>query len=424
MTKNQTSSHRARRVVNAAWNVTAAALRVGVRRLSTLWPRRHDHWVFGSRGDLFTDNPMYFFEYVRQAFPEIRAVWITGDRELAHRLRATGRRAYSRSSVAGIRELLQAKVNVYASDPADTGFALTGGAINVNVYHGLPIKQIEFDIDGGPARRAYHPATLPDRLRTHTLYAPKWEFQDVLATSSEWAEQQFRRSYQDRVGVVVRGCSPRMCAAFEGDSLPADLFPAETEVAKTIRRQTGRSLLFAPTWRRYEWNASDVLGSLDALENSLRASDTTLFVKSHLFSESAVGTGDRVVALPDRLDVTAILPLVDGLITDYSSIGLDAALLGKPVIWAPLDRAEYQRLESPRFDLDYDALIEGHHVSSPTELHAVISNAGWEDWTIPPDMLDLIWGPDAEATVIEGNSRLVEAVLRLTDSGDGTAADR
>lgn len=380
------------------------------RRLSGLLPRDSERWVFGSRGDLYTDNSMYLFEFVRRNSPEIQAVWISGDRELVRRLRDNGRAAYHRASVSGILYLLRAKVNVYSSDPSDTSFAFTGGAINVNLYHGLPIKQIEFDIESAAGRRVYHPATLLGRIRSRTVYAAKWTYQDVLATSSEWAEEQFRRSYQGRVGHVVRACAPRMSAALSREPLPAKLFPVEHELVSTVREQGGKTLLYAPTWRRYEWDVSESLGDLGELEMVLEETETTLFVKTHLFCKGSVEGERRVVGVPDSVDVSAILPHVDGLITDYSSIGLDAALLGKPVIWTPIDRAKFQELESPNFDLDYDALTRGHAVASSSELLSVLADGEWSDWTVPAALIEQIWGRDAQELLASGNSRLVEAV--------------
>lgn len=398
--------------LRSGWRVAAASARLACRTVSAIVPKRSQVWVFGTRGDHFIDNPMYLYEYVHATRPDLHPVWISGDGQVVGRLRDSGRTAHRRGSVAGIRDALTAKVNIYSSDPSDTSFAFTGGAINVNLYHGLPLKQIEFAIESQPAYGIYHPATLAQRLRSHTLYAAKWAFQDVLATTSQWAEKTFRRSYAERVGTTVLGTSPRVSAALVKSPLDPELFSDERQLAELLAARSGPALLFAPTWRRYEWTPRDVLGETPALVDALAASDTTLVIKGHLNEPTAAQGSDRIVVVPSHLDATAVLRAVDGVITDYSSIAFDAAMLGKPVIWCPFDLERYQRSESPQFNLDYQQLTRDGCVSSPDELHTAIAQARWRTWHLPTECLETLWGEDAADQLRTGNERLVDAIVQ------------
>ncbi|MFT4232931.1 MAG: CDP-glycerol glycerophosphotransferase family protein, partial [Leucobacter sp.] len=115
-------------------------------------------------------------------------------------------------------------------------------------------------------------------------------------------------------------------------------------------------LLYAPTWRD---------GSVDpavpsdaeaaAISAWLAANDARLIIRSHpmgsgaydaVFGETDAADGrlaERVHFLPQSLapDITPLLGAFDLVVTDYSSIAIDYALLERPIVWFAPDLAEY-----------------------------------------------------------------------------------
>ena len=83
---------------------------------------------------------------------------------------------------------------------------------------------------------------------------------------------------------------------------------------------------------------------IDVLDDA----DATLLVRSH-----PLGAGAYVPPLPTARvralgsdvasDITPLLPGMDVLITDYSSLAFDAGLVGLPVVYLAPDVAEYAR---------------------------------------------------------------------------------
>ncbi len=122
-----------------------------------------------------------------------------------------------------------------------------------------------------------------------------------------------------------------------------------------------------------------------------------LLVRSH-----PLGSGDytppfpteRVVGLGSELvtDVTPLLPGLDALVTDYSSLAFDAALVPLPVVFlAP--------------DVDAYARTRGFYGS-----YADVAGEGWATrWTEAAAQLDALLGDEAD------RARRIERAERLSD---------
>lgn len=81
---------------------------------------------------------------------------------------------------------------------------------------------------------------------------------------------------------------------------------------------------------------NEVLPHLEQLEAALAASDTQLLIKGHLYDRLALPRRSASISLvANDEELGAILGDVDGVITDYSSVMFDAALIGLPVIFTP-----------------------------------------------------------------------------------------
>ena len=114
------------------------------------------------------------------------------------------------------------------------------------------------------------------------------------------------------------------------------------------------------------------------------------------------------MSVPSDYDVSALLSGVDLLITDYSSVFFDFALLDRPVVFYPYDLAEYRRRESGTFTYPYESLLEGRSVSAPAELLKVLRSGAWRAWTLPDNLRSTVWGNESD--VVGGNRKLIEAV--------------
>ena len=311
-----------------------------LRTLSRVVPRRADRWVFASRADAYVDNPRFLFEHVADHHHEISAVWVSGDDAVVDRVRGEGRSAARRWSISGIWSTLRAGVAVYAFDVADVNVALTGGTVGVNLYHGIPLKQIENDITVGSARRIYHPRTLADRLRAATVYYPRSIPNDLVLAPSAQVAQAMQRAFGARARHMMVGRPPRMTVSV------ADRAAVAVEGADRGGDDHPAVLLYAPTWRVPPgFDLAEALPDLEALESALSDANTRLLIKAHLYDKVMLPRLlDRVELVPNEAEINELIGRVDGVVTDYSSVMFDAALLRIPVVFYPFDLADYVRL--------------------------------------------------------------------------------
>ncbi len=103
------------------------------------------------------------------------------------------------------------------------------------------------------------------------------------------------------------------------------------------------TVLYAPTYRRHRPDRyQDVLDRFDDPRYAL-------VIKPHPLVESNV-TGENVVNA-SGVDVLDLLPLCDAVITDYSAVAFEAAVLDKPIYFFLYDFEEYEREHGLNVDL-------------------------------------------------------------------------
>ncbi|MHA1770222.1 MAG: CDP-glycerol glycerophosphotransferase family protein [Candidatus Thorarchaeota archaeon] len=106
-------------------------------------------------------------------------------------------------------------------------------------------------------------------------------------------------------------------------------------------------ILYAPTWRDYSktiffpWDDYDS----EQLEEWLERNNALLLLRTHRNDNITLSQSKRIRAFGfDKCpEVTDILPEVDILVTDYSSITADFLLLDRPIVYVPYDVDEFTK---------------------------------------------------------------------------------
>lgn len=136
-----------------------------------------------------------------------------------------------------------------------------------------------------------------------------------------------------------------------------------------------RVVLYAPTFRGDSIGAARTAGLPDwaTLRDGL-ADDHVLLVRLHPFIRHALVI-DReldgfVTDVSDHPDINELLLLADALVTDYSSVIFEFALLGRPIVFFAPDLDAYERERG--FYLDYRADVPGPVTSTTHELVAAL----------------------------------------------------
>ncbi|OLQ76089.1 hypothetical protein BIT28_18910 [Photobacterium proteolyticum] len=129
-----------------------------------------------------------------------------------------------------------------------------------------------------------------------------------------------------------------------------------------------RLFLYSPTWRPYEDVKLFPFGdySPETVEKKLVENDIVIFIRLHPKFEGDITPylNSRIINLDSNQaeDITEYLDQFDVLLTDYSSIYCDFAMLGKPVGFIPYDIKLYEK--SVGFSFDYKQVTWGDEVNS------------------------------------------------------------
>lgn len=261
----------------------------------------------------------------------------------------------------------------------------TRGAFVVQLWHGIPLKRLHLD---SPATMRV--SFLPDHRLVRGLVARAYRVAGRGISLFPVASELVAARVASAFGV------PRERIAVTGDPRTDALLTPASDALAAIEAATGaplgaaRVVLFAPTWRD---GAPDpgVPGPAewDAIAAWLERTDAMLLIRSHPLGVGDYAAGparsERIRLLgTDRVrDVNTVLSAVDAVLTDYSSIAFDAALIGVPSVLLAADLESYAKgrgLYDP-----YREFSGGRHVAG---------------WTEALDLLDAALAGDAAARAV------------------------
>lgn len=276
-------------------------------------------------------NPAAIYEKARELAPGVRGVWVVKPGVSV----PAGVETVQPGTKAYYRALARAKYLINnATFPPEV--VKRPGAVHVQTHHGTPLKTMGLDQPRFPASRGRFD---PERLRRDIA---NWDFS---VTANRHTTLLWDRQFPIK-GETLETGYPR------NDRL-ARAGAAETAAA---RAELGigpdeRVILYAPTHREWHATFTPVL-DVDALAEAL-GPDTRILLRGHYFY-GGLGIPPRspqVVDVSAHPSVETLMIASDALMTDFSSIMFDYAVLDRPlVIYAP-DWEIYQAVRGVTFDL-------------------------------------------------------------------------
>lgn len=373
--------------------------------LSFLMPRDKNIWLFGSTfGRRFADNPRYLYLYVSQHSDRssnqvhqqveawkkqghqwnvdencknLRPIWMSHNRDIVSFLQEQGYEAYYYHSLKGIWYALRGGVYVYDNYSKDINFWQSGGAVKVNLWHGLPLKKIQHD---NIHDRFRHPRNVWEKFKCFPRNLSDEKPSDTVLCPSERMRDIFASAFQTE-HVIVSGY-PRWDGMLEKEMSPLYL-PRELQHLTRIAEYRNhhphtKMLCYMPTFRQSE---KKLLGLIDfpELERFLQENDYLLCIKLHPKSTIKDSIrqikSERILVYEDGLDSNLLLKETDVLVTDYSSAFFDFALTEKPIVFFCYDYEEYVK-ESRELYFDYEEVIPGAKVETQSELQIILKEMG------------------------------------------------
>ncbi|AJR09516.1 hypothetical protein C9J03_02485 [Photobacterium gaetbulicola] len=235
-------------------------------------------------------------------------------------------------------------------DAPISGLLMKHNRLVIQLGHGTPIKNIGLmDQSASLLKKLYYKL-----MSTNISY--------YLSPSDFFAEYIGKAFGVDQKQVLVAR-QPRLDSMSSGKS---DFIDSHRKDKDTT------FILYSPTWRPYSDVKLFPFDDFDkeTLNQKLIQANTVIFLRLHPKFEVDLSTycSSHVVNLDSGKaeDITEHLDQFDGLITDYSSIFCDFAMLGKPVGFLPYDQHEY--CEHVGFSHDYNQMTWGNMITKQDEL--------------------------------------------------------
>ncbi|ETK37469.1 bifunctional glycosyltransferase/CDP-glycerol:glycerophosphate glycerophosphotransferase [Microbispora sp. ATCC PTA-5024] len=301
-------------------------------------PIRRGTVVFESHlGAQYSDNPKYVYEELRRRKTGHRAVW-------SHRGAAKG-------------------------FPADAELVRRGSWA---YYHALARAEFWVDNQGFPAGLVKRPETT--YLQTwHGSAYKRMGLDEPRTKAGTRARRERMRAMVERYDHFLIRSEHDRRTLVRGLGVTADLLPTgyprndplvnggDPGELDALRRRLGLPagrtvVLYAPTFRADEKGRPErrfeIPFDLGRFARELGGTHV-LLVRAHYLSAVVVppGLGHAVVDVGDVHDVTPLLLLSDVLVTDYSSLMFDYALLDRPMVFHTPDADAYVSRRGAYFDL-------------------------------------------------------------------------
>ena len=360
--------------------------------------RKKNSYAFGSFRGSFNDNAKYLFIYASEHCKDIKIAWISQNKATVNHIRSMGFKAYYVFSLRGVWHALTSKYWFFNSYTSDIMYCLSGGAVCVNLWHGVGIKRIEYNITTGPLSKRY------DRSDREDAYCHPEVFRkpDYIVSSSSFQTEFFSMSFR----------VPKECCLEFGYSRNEILKQSDSERMAFVKKYESESvlemieflkrfdkvLIYMPTWRDSQRDIFVQGMNLERLNNVLAASNEVVLLKPHanVIIDNSVHGLSNVLILDGRMDVYPLLPYTDVLITDYSSILYDYLLMpDKDVILYLYDYKDY--VADRDFAYPFDENVTGKKVFNFEDLLQCVSS---HDYAVNSEsvrhIVDKFWGKSIE----------------------------
>ena len=382
--------------------------------LSFLFCRKKNRYAFGSFRGSFNDNAKYLFIYASTHLPShIEVAWISQNKETVSRVRSCGLKAYSIFSIRGAWYALTSRYWFFNSYTSDIMYCLSGGAVCINLWHGVGLKRIEYNITSGTLAKRYNKTDFmdvychPESFRKPDYFVSSTPFQTTLFSSSfRIPKERCLEFGYSRNEILTQSESERM----------AFIQKYESEDVLKLLESIGRydkTLIYMPTWRDSQRDIFIQGMNLKLLNDVLATMNQLLLLKPHsnvVIDDSAYALSN-IVLLDGKMDIYTVLPYTDVLITDYSSILYDYLLMpNKEVILYLYDYKEY--VAERDFYYPYDENVVGRKVYSFDELIQLIASNNYKLSSIErQDIVNRFWG---ETVNFDSRVKLLDFVASLS----------
>lgn len=311
-------------------------------KILKLKKRDESLWIFGAwGGDNYSDNSKYVFEYVNKHLPHINSVWITQKNEVKDEIIKQGNKCCLHNETAGRKARLNAKYVFFTNGMTDFGeYDLCHGAVKVALWHGMPLKKLWYATNNIQKRNK----NIFRLLQYIVLKIYNNSQRHISVSTSETTKDLLIKCFEVKPESVLITGQPRNDGLFNTKSI--------LSLKQRLNHHPDvRFVLYMPTWRHRgnnKMNLDNILIQLindSSFQNSLIENNIKLYIKPHPRITVRTISNNNIIILNgiSDFDTQELIGAADVLITDYSSVFIDYALLERPIHYFVPDLDDYKK---------------------------------------------------------------------------------
>ncbi|MBM6721508.1 bifunctional glycosyltransferase/CDP-glycerol:glycerophosphate glycerophosphotransferase [Pseudoflavonifractor phocaeensis] len=324
--------------------------------LYTPVPKRKNLWVVsGFRKNTYMDNTRYFYEYVVKHHPEIEIYWLTKSREIYTRLQREGKPVLFTNTWKCIRKLSRASIAVvdhYAVSDFERPSGFNDRTKVVQLWHGVGFKNA-VSMDGKIT--AGEPGVVSS---LDILPQPGDRFLCKVKKRLKYFRHAYYRELFEQYFLFLTPGQEMINRMAKAWGIPEKSwftcgYPRTRPMLQTAVEPDSLRILYAPTYR---WHSAaeqtmvrGFLGACADIQTLMEEIDGifTLRIHPHTWRNyqmqitKGISRYDRIQFDLEK-DVYPSLAQYSMVISDYSSIIIDFAILNRPTIYFCPDLDEYR----------------------------------------------------------------------------------
>lgn len=279
-------------------------------------------------GRSYNGNPKYLLEFIlkNHIVPLENMIWIFSNR-VSFESHSVPIKKVMSNSIEGLRQIASSRVWITDHSYSEFGPNLLRTHKIVQLWHGV-----------GPKRE---PSNSVSTLKKRHI-RKSWQRFDAIISTSAAAVPHYFDFFELQEGKVYffgyarhEFLSKKRNNSFYAETMRRKLSSDQSVLNK-------KWILFAPTWRDNGLNISNE--ELKLINDVVNENGGILFVRAHpIFGDQLPLLNKGYFDASKVGDIIEYLPAFDGLITDYSSIAYDFAILRKPMVFYLFDYEEMNR---------------------------------------------------------------------------------
>lgn len=292
-------------------------------------------------GRSYSDNPRAIYEELINdpSFEEFEFVWVLNN-NVSHEIDNNRTIKVSYKSMRYFYHLVTCKYWVINCRMPEY-LSIKKSQIYLQTWHGTPLKRLAHDIQVSENTTFFRSGL--SFLEMTRAYDADVEKYNCMISPSSFTTEVFQSAFRISKDKLIETGYPR------NDILSN----ASEEDVRTIKERfhiplDKKVLLYAPTWRDNSYVAAgyefQLLVDFHRWKEELGNEYVVIFKPHYLISNTfdLADLEDFVYSIPTTVDISELYLISDALITDYSSVFFDYAILNRPIYFYTYDLEQYK----------------------------------------------------------------------------------